>query len=106
MPRNSRTTATIAVTTNVALEWDDQASIQSLNSSASYRSSDFWYNWSPKIDLMIIKHRANYLVELEATIAKDNLTFELLGKCYLDQRPPCRHRDEAIRKHRVERWLS
>ncbi len=36
---------------------------------------------------MIINTRATYFKKLEAGIEKDNLTFELLGKCFLDQRP-------------------
>ena len=36
---------------------------------------------------MIIKTRANFLEKLEAQIARDGVTFELLGKCFLDQRP-------------------
>ena len=43
-------------------------------------SSDFWYHWSPEIDRMIIKTRATYLEKLEAGIARDGVTFELLGK--------------------------
>ena len=36
---------------------------------------------------MIIARRATYLTELETQIAQDEVTFELLGKCFLDQRP-------------------
>ena len=50
-------------------------------------SSDFWYHWSPQIDKMIIARRATYLTELKTQIARDEVTFELLGKFFLDQRP-------------------
>jgi hypothetical protein len=33
-------------------------------------SSDFWYNWSPVLDGMIIARRANYLQDQEASIAQ------------------------------------
>ena len=36
---------------------------------------------------MITARRAIYLTELETQIARDEVTFELLGKCFLDQRP-------------------
>ena len=53
----------------------------------SDHSSDFWYNWNPEIDKMIIKTRATYLEKLEAGIERDNETFRLLGLCFRDQRP-------------------
>ena len=53
----------------------------------SDHSSDFWFNWSPEIDKMIIKTRATYLEKLEAQIERDNETFRLLGICFRDQRP-------------------
>ncbi len=36
---------------------------------------------------MTIARRATYLQSLEAEIARDGVTFELLGKFYLNQRP-------------------
>ena len=64
-------------------EEEDEES-QSIDSD---HSSNFFHNWSPTVDKMIIDRRASFLQNLEAQIAKDNLTFELLGKCFLDQRP-------------------
>ena len=52
---------------------------QSMNSD---HSSDFFHNFSPEIERMIIKTRANFLEKLEAEIEQDNLTFKLLGKCF------------------------
>ena len=80
------------------LNWADEGNTRQLQqiqeakteddqSIDSDHSDDFWHNWNPTIEKMILARRATYIQNLEAEIARDNLTFELLGKCFLDQRP-------------------
>ena len=78
--------------TGAWLNWSDEAPVsekpeehvdsesEESESMDSDHSSDFWYHWNPEIDKMIIKTRATYLEKLEAGIARDGVTFELLGK--------------------------
>ena len=101
MPRitQSKINKVFSFSTGSWLNWSDEAPAskqleEHYNSESeesqsidSDDSSDFWYHWSPEIDRMIIARRAIYLTELETQIARDEVTFELSGKCFLDQRP-------------------
>ena len=71
------------------LNWADEAPTLTLKEESeesqsidSDHSDDFWHNFNPQIEKMIIARRATYIQNLEAEIARDNLTFELLGKCF------------------------
>ena len=72
--------------TGAWLNWSDESKQPEEHSDSeseesqsmdSDHSSDFWFNWSPEIDKMIIKTRATYLEKLEAEIERDNETFRL-----------------------------
>ena len=51
-------------------ETDDSQSID------SDHSSNFWHNWSPTVDRMIVARHATYLKELEAQIAVGEATLQ------------------------------
>ena len=101
MPRitQSKINNVFSFSTGSWLNWSDEAPAsekpeehvdsesEESQSIDSDHSSDFWFNWSPEIDKMIIKTRATYLEKLEAQIERDNETFRLLGLCFRDQRP-------------------
>ena len=101
MPRitNSKIANVFSFSTGSWLNWSDEpapnqqqvftqeAESEESQSIDSDHSSDFWHHWSPQIDKMIIARRATFLQNLEAEIARDEVTYELLGKHCLDQRP-------------------
>ena len=69
------------------LKWDDEAPAtnqeeesEESQSIDSDHSDDFWHNWNPTIEHMIIARRASFLKNLEEQIAKDNLTLKKLTK--------------------------
>ena len=56
---------------------NQEAESEESQSIDSDHSSDFWHNWSPTIDKMVIARRATFLQNFEAEIAKDKLTLEI-----------------------------
>ena len=68
-------------------EEEQETETEDSQSIDSDHSSDFFFNFSPEIERMIIKTRAKFLEKLEAEIERDNETFRLLGICFRDQRP-------------------
>ena len=63
------------------LKWDEgaptenkEAKTEDDQSIDSDHSDDFRHNWNPTIEKMIIARRASFLKNLEAEIARDNLT--------------------------------
>ena len=69
------------------LKWDDEAPAtnqeeesEESQSIDSDRSDDFFHNFNPQIEKMIIARRATYLKELEERIAKDQKTLKKLTK--------------------------
>ena len=69
------------------LNWADEAPTPTIKEESeesqsidSDHSDDFWHNFNPQIEKMIIARRATYLKELEEQIAKDNLTFKKLTR--------------------------
>ena len=104
MPRISQTKINnvFSFSTGSWLNWSDEApapqqqqqeeeeqetETEDSQSIDSDHSSDFFFNFSPEIERMIIKTRAKFLEKLEAQIERDNETFRLLGLCFRDQRP-------------------
>ena len=74
-------------TTGSWLNWADEAPTltqkeesEESQSIDSDRSDDFFHNFNPQIEKMIIARRASFLQNLEEQIAKDNLTFKKLTK--------------------------
>ena len=63
-------------------ETDDSQSID------SDHSSDFWHNWSPTVDRMIVARHATYLKELEAQIAVGQATLQKVREQIKKQAPP------------------
>ena len=86
---NSKITNVFSFSTGSWLNWSDEpapnqqqvftqeAESEESQSIDSDHSSDFWHHWNPQIDKMIIARRATFLQNLEAEIAKDNLTLEI-----------------------------
>ena len=100
MPRisQSKIQNVFSFSTGSWLNWSDEApapqqqqetetETEDSQSIDSDHSSDFFFNFSPEIERMIIKTRAKFLEKLEAEIERDNETFRLLGICFRDQRP-------------------
>ena len=63
-------------------ETDDSQSID------SDHSSNFWHNWSPAVDRVIVAHHTAYLEGLEGQIAKDEAIVQQVRETIKQQAPP------------------